>query len=118
MPLGELYYGRCQAAPDLDLDEGHQATFCNHGYARGHCDHLPAGSADAHRYSITGSENGSVDLIWIVERDHCPERHGSSQYSIEAALFDEGLPREMALQAAAFVASYLNGKASQGSQRK
>ena len=110
--LGEMYSGRCMRG-GVGVVE-----LCNEGYARGRCEHLPGGDAvpDAHRYSIAGQCEGRIELTWIVEKDHRPERFGTSLYVIQEARFEPPVPHEMAGQAAAFVASYLRGRASQGRQ--
>ena len=46
---------------------------CNLGYARGECDRLPEGSADAIRLSLASADR----LLWVIERDHLPVEHGA-----------------------------------------
>ena len=101
MPLGKLFSGRCLAAVDAKVDRRHESVYCNRGYARGHCEHLPAESADAHRFSFSG-----LKLTWIVERDHRPEQFGVSTYF--DGRFDPALPERIDAQAKAFVTVFLS----------
>ena len=53
--------------------ESTQREVCNCGYARGRCEHFPAGmEADAVRFSM-GADGR---LIYIFEKDHAPLEHG------------------------------------------
>src|ERR1700739_4113782 len=53
--------------------ESTQREVCNCGYARGRCEHFPAGmEADAVRFSMGPGER----LIYIFEKDHAPLEYG------------------------------------------
>ena len=78
MPLGWLYEGDCHAdpiqktAPDRKVVRDH----CNFGYGRGHCAIFPEDSeADAVRFSLSATR----ELVWILEKDFSPVRHGRIQ---------------------------------------
>ena len=74
-PLGRPYDGQCRAAAGErgKPDRGHVIRCCNLGYARETCARLPADSADAVRFTLTG---GGA-LLWVVEKGHLPLAHGS-----------------------------------------
>ena len=49
---------------------------CNFGYGHGHCASFPADSeADAVRFSLSANR----ELVWILEKDFSPVRHGRIQ---------------------------------------
>ena len=91
----DAWSGVCTAASDWAPPEAAQREVCNHGYARGRCEHFPAGdSADAVRFSVLGE-----GLIYVFEKDHAPMEHGDID-SVSAA-------REpLASQARAFLESW------------
>jgi hypothetical protein len=73
LPLGDAWAGECTAGCAEQPAESAQREVCNSGYARGRCEHFPAGvEADAVRFSM------GVDgrLIYIFEKDHAPLEHG------------------------------------------
>ena len=50
-----------------------QREWCNRGYARGDCAHFPKDAApDAVRFAW----NADHQLIYILEKDHTPLKHG------------------------------------------
>ena len=104
LPLGDPYRGVCFSRPaegPFEPSEGAQRDLCNCGYARGVCDRFPGGeSADAVRFSVTSCQGGCVDLVYVFERNHTPQRHGLIQ-------FPETGTGLLARQADAFVKSYL-----------
>jgi len=54
---------------------------CNVGYARGRCSHFPAGAeADAVRFSAV-RDGKDLRVIYILEKDCSPLRHGLIIYS-------------------------------------
>jgi hypothetical protein len=87
-PLGALYRGLCQAAPDYSPSQDEMYDFCNFGYARGSCRQFPVeAEADAVRFTMHREQ-----LLFILERDHAPVRHGrasdaSGVLAIQAAAF-------------------------------
>ncbi len=109
LPLGEAYSGLCHAHPGDPRapSEEHQRELCNHGYARGACEHFPNPSkadavlADAVRFSVAGQE--PLRLMYILEKDHAPLVHGV----IDPTKPDPALDQLLASQARAFVESYL-----------
>jgi len=72
LPLGDAWGGECTAGGAWAPPESTQRAVCNHGYARGRCDHYPAGeAADAVRFSMRAER-----LIYVLERDHTPIEYG------------------------------------------
>jgi hypothetical protein len=102
VPLGEAYSGQCHAGGN---PSGEQHYLCNHGYARGICEHFPASSganpalADAVRFSVISEE--PLRLVYILEKDHAPLTHG--ELAADALATDP----IVAAQARAFLASHL-----------
>lgn len=103
-PLGGTYHGEC----DLAGGAG-EPRLCNFGYARGSCAHFPQSSAvDAVRFSVDGSADGQVRLIWILEKDHAPVEHGVLEYRESTKEFLESPPGNvLATQARIFLKNYL-----------
>lgn len=95
LPLGDAWAGECTVGCGEQPVES-QREVCNCGYARGRCEHFPAGmEADAVRFSM-GADGR---LIYIFEKDYAPLEHGE----IDAATD----PREpLASLARAFSESY------------
>ena len=94
LPLGDAWEGICVAAPGWTPSEATQRESCNRGYASGHCDHFPAGGADAVRFSLAGDR-----LIYILEKDHAPMEHGQIDCATD-------LREPLASQASAFMQSW------------
>ena len=110
MPLGDLYLGVCQVQADpFEPSPSHQREFCNCGYARGECDRFPPeGAADAVRFSVTEDLPFRLRLVYVIEKDHAPARHGVLEYSVsDARLETAGLDEIWMRQAEKFVESYL-----------
>jgi hypothetical protein len=95
LPLIDAWAGVCTAGGGPALAESVQREICNHGYARGRCDHFPGnGAADAVRFSMAGDR-----VIYILEKEHAPLEHGEIDPASD--------PREpLASQARAFVESW------------
>jgi hypothetical protein len=73
LPLGDAWAGECTAGCTEQPAESTQRKVCNSGYARGHCQHFPAGmEADAVRFSICADGR----LIYVFEKDHAPLEYG------------------------------------------
>jgi hypothetical protein len=111
--LGDACFGFCNAAlpgagASFTPPEEHQRELCNSGYARGVCEHFPAsGAADAVRFSITEDSGDRLRVVYILERDHAPLRHGILDFpNPEAPASDELLLR----QARVFVENYLTAR--------
>ena len=78
MPLGRLYEGECHADPLQPTvpDRKVVRDCCNFGYGHGHCAIFPKDSeADAVRFSLSATR----ELVWILEKDFSPVRHGRMQ---------------------------------------
>lgn len=102
-PLGALFHGECA----VERGAG-DARLCNFGYARGLCPCFPeATAADAVRFSVAASSDGVIKLIWILEKDHAPMKHGFLEYGESAREFAEKPEGVLGAQARVFVESYL-----------
>ena len=111
MPLGEACHGTCHARPAESFTplEESLLELCNWGYARGRCDRFPADApVDAVRFSVVAADEGSVRLIYVLERDHAPAEHGVIEYSIASRVFAAGEASALLLsQAHKFAETYL-----------
>jgi hypothetical protein len=116
LPLGDSWMGTCQAGrePSAEPDEALLHSLCHFGYARGRCPHFPSDDPgpDAVRFAITGVSARSLDICYVLERDHYPFANGSLSYSLAAGCFPpraEGAPplETVCRQAEAYVKSYL-----------
>jgi hypothetical protein len=107
VPLGDPYWGSCQADPaaPVELPEEHQRELCNYGYARFRCPHFPEGAKeDAVRFSIVKDLGGCTELVYIVEKDHAPVDHGQLIYWVNEDRLEAAHASELvARQARAFV---------------
>jgi len=120
MPLGDSWMGTCragmEAAAEPDTTVLH--SLCHFGYARGHCARFPADDPgpDAVRFAITRVAAPSLDLCYVLERDHYPFAHGSLSYFLAAGCFLPATggappPEIVCRQAVAYVKSYLRRQA-------
>lgn len=101
-PLGGMFEGECSRGGPGD------AQLCNFGYARGLCAHFPGDSdADAVRFSVAGSADGMVRLIWIFEKDHAPMKHGVLEYCESSGEFADAPEELLGAQARVFLENYL-----------
>ena len=67
-------------------EEQEQREICNTGYARGRCAKFPANAeADAVRFSA--DRDGVV--VYILEKDHAPLRHGVVSDQLESPLREQ-----------------------------
>jgi hypothetical protein len=108
LPLGGLYRGICYAgAEPFQPPKSSQDDLCNCGYARGRCDRLPDGAADAVRFSKLSDAGGRLKLVYIVEKNHVPAESGTIEYPLAETRLEEDPTRLLAVQAQAFVQSYL-----------
>ena len=117
MPLGDTWSGVCRAAPAAEwLPDPHTLQqFCNFGYAREKCGRVPADAPDAVRFGISKDRDGTVDIYWVVEKDHLPFAHGPLAYSRAEAEFRTAHPDAcVTQQAQAYVRSYLRRKDDSG----
>ncbi len=95
LPLGDPFAGECHATPEpAKPDDGMLRQYCNRGYGRGNCPRFPEhAESDAVRFHML--EHGGI--MYILEKDYRPVRHGIAGDSQDAILEQ---------QAAAFAASY------------
>lgn len=113
LPLGDACFGFCHAAgASFTPPEERQRELCNRGYARGLCERFPAsGAADAVRFSVVDDRGGRLRVVYVLERDHAPQSHGTLEFQIaEFPAAEATLPVAPDLllrQARAFVGSYL-----------
>jgi hypothetical protein len=116
LPLGDSWMGTCRAGaePPAEPDTALLYSLCQFGYARGRCPRFATDDpgADAVRFAITRVAAGSLDLCYVLERDHHPFSQGSLSYSLAARCFfpssDGASPPEIVIrQAEAYVKSYL-----------
>ena len=105
LPLGEAWGGDCaapgpasQAPEELEMRET-----CNTGYARGRCHRFPSNAeADAVRFSATRDGEGGLRVVFILEKDHAPLRHGLLIYS-EGKFTGDPVESPLVEQAKAFL---------------
>lgn len=105
MPLGDIFLGHCCAVPNelMEPPEARQRDLCNRGYARGECSSFPADApGDAVRFSIIGDDGGRIRMVYVIERNHVPVKHGPLEFA-EVLTGAEGV---LAAQARAYVESY------------
>jgi len=101
-PLGAIFEGECERRGTAE------ARLCNFGYARGSCVEFPEEwPADAVRFSVVGSAQGSVRMIWILEKDHAPVEHGFLEYTESTGAFVREPDGVLGIQARVFVENYL-----------
>ncbi len=110
LPLGDAWTGICRAVPDQPWQPDH-ATLgrcCNLGYARGHCARFPRDDGpDAVRFAVSGDDGATVQLYYVIERDHHPFAPGPLEHT--SAGVPEASPL-LARQAQAYAQSYLRRK--------
>ena len=107
LPLIEEYAGRCLNLPEPSVEVC--GYHCNHGYARGVCEHFPTdGVNGANRYSLLSRNGEQLNLLFINEEDYAPAATRMLHYSIGTnELLEHDLDPAIAAQAAAFCRSYL-----------
>jgi hypothetical protein len=118
LPLGNHWVGLCRATTGQvwEPDQASLATLCNLGYARDSCPRFPADEGDrgpdAVRFTISRDDGRSVEVCYVVERDHHPFAHGGLEFSRAVATFIAPPPAEtLHHQALAYITSYLRRKA-------
>ncbi len=115
LPLGDLWSGICLAVPGgpSPPDEATLRLRCNLGYARGCCGRFPGSHGpDAVRFAIRSDDGLAVRVSYVLECGHRPFAHGSLEYRVSAAAFtDRPAEDPIAVQACAYVRSYLRRKA-------
>jgi hypothetical protein len=112
--------GTCRAGgePAAEPDAALLHSLCHFGYARGRCPRFAIDDPgpDAVRFAITRVDGPSLDLCYVLERDHHPFAHGSLSYSLADASLRPAAervpsPEIVARQAEAYVKSYLRRQA-------
>jgi hypothetical protein len=86
--LGEAWAGVCVAPGFASQEpaEQEQREICNTGYARGRCHRFPLNAeADAVRFSA--SRDGGI--LYVLEKDHAPVRHGQVSDQLESPLREQ-----------------------------
>jgi hypothetical protein len=104
-PLGAAHKGVCRAAPGepFEPSEDTLRSVCNFGYGRDSCPRFPAGSeADAVRFSLVSRPGEAMRVLFVLERDFAPVRHGTSASCESPAADGDCLAR----QAEVFAANY------------
>jgi hypothetical protein len=110
LPLGDAWTGICRATPEQPWQPDHATLgpLCNLGYARGTCARFPPGDGpDAVRFAVSGDHGATVDLYYVIERDHHPFAHGPLEHTSAGV---QGAGPLLARQAQAYVQSYLRRK--------
>ena len=120
LPLGDAWSGVCQAQPESPWQPGADTLYplCNIGYARERCPRFPPGDGpDAVRFSIVGEEDRSLQLYYVVERDHLPLAHGRLEYRVPDGEIRPApaLPAVIRL-AQAYVSSYFQRRGEAGTR--
>jgi hypothetical protein len=60
------------------------------------------------RFSVALDKDGTVDLIFILEKDYAPLRHGTMKYDVTGGRFTTHVDNsELTVQAQRFIDSYL-----------
>lgn len=107
LPLGEAWGGVCVSpgSTSQEPDESKQREICNTGYARGRCPRFPSNAeADAVRFSAVQDGEGVLRIVYVLEKDHAPLRHGLLIYS-EGKFIGDPLENPLLEQAHAFVSA-------------
>jgi len=112
LPLGDPCRGMCMADPSTPVEPSLEELrrYCNLGYARGACSRFPSSgeAADAVRFSIAGDRDGGIQIIYILEKDYGPLRHGPLVWDAATRDFSTGIGSPtIEAQARRFVESYL-----------
>jgi hypothetical protein len=115
LPLGDAWAGLCRAGagPAWQPDQAVLDPLCMLGYARSLCHRFPHDDpgADAVRFAISRDDGVSLQLYYVLERDHHPFAHGPLEYSLTARRFLQTPSGEiLSRQAEAYVQSYLRRK--------
>ncbi len=114
LPLGDGFAGLCHADPANRFRPGDETLqqYCNLGYARRSCACFPDnGGPDAVRFTVSGDQNGIVQIYYVLERDHRPCEHGPLEYDAERGAFTAPpVSPQLERQAAVYVEGYLRRK--------
>jgi hypothetical protein len=114
LPLGDMWTGECRATgQSCRPDDATLHRLCNLGYARGDCHRFPgADSPDAVRFTISRDSVSTIQIYYVIERDHHPFAHGPLEYSPDLHGLTPGSTASAALarQAEAYASSYLRRK--------
>jgi len=114
LPLGDAWSGQCHADPATPWQPGTDLLYsaCNIGYARTRCPRCPEGGPDSVRFAVRADEGATVQIYYVVERDHLPFAHGPLEYAVARGEFQAAaaLPEVVRL-ARAYVSSYFRRRA-------
>jgi hypothetical protein len=115
LPLGDAWAGLCHASQSgpLEPEPAFLVGLCHLGYARGRCVRFPTDDpgADAVRFAVSHDSGVSLDLYYVLERDHHPFAHGPLSYSLASQRFlSQPACPIMTRQAEAYIESYLRRK--------
>jgi hypothetical protein len=114
LPLGGAWTGVCRAGDALaQPEEKCLGALCSLGYARGVCPRFPVNDAgpDAVRFAIIREQAHSLELYYVLERNHHPFVHGALEYALPSGpLAGTPLAETLERQAEAYIASYLRRK--------
>jgi hypothetical protein len=118
MPLGDPYWGVCEAGEAGFLPEPETVRErCNFGNARRDCPHFPpAGEFDAISLTAWPERDGAIEIQYIFERDHTPVTHGRLRYCVAPGTLEGSAPEAALRQARAFLDSYLQLKEDVGNR--
>jgi hypothetical protein len=105
LPLREAWAGVCVATSEAPAEQ-EQREICNTGYARGRCPWFPTNAeADAVRFSAVRDTDGTLRVVFILEKDHAPLRHGLLFYA-DGKFTGDPLESPLLEQAKAFVTTW------------
>jgi hypothetical protein len=110
LPLGDPCRGSCRAVPGEAFIPGddQQRELCNLGYARKRCRRFPTGAeADAVRFSIESDDGERLEIVYVLEKDWAPVRHGRVECGRDGVAGSENLDGILKRQMEFFTASYL-----------
>jgi hypothetical protein len=81
LPLIDEYEGSCHAtAQPFPAPAEQRFRCCNHGYSLGACPHFPGAERSGYRYSIIATNESTIDLLFIEERQYAPLRWQSVRF--------------------------------------
>ena len=110
LPLIKEFDGHCTAGEEPSPVPAHaRFKWCNHGYSRGECEHLPATEGrSCFRYTVAAQTRDHLEVLWVEEKDYTPVRWDTVHYQIATGTVREDLSACMRAQIEAFSRSYLD----------
>jgi len=117
LPLGDAWTGLCHAppGPPLEPDAVVLDSICSLGYARGRCERFRNDDPgpDAVRFTISQPSEASLDVHYVLERDHHPFANGRLRYLLSPRRGCKELAGQtLARQADAYIESYFGRRAA------